>query len=195
MKDVEDSSSAKGKAGLQDEGREERTQTDLLVSSGGQRRVFSSRSLAVAATATPARESGRVSSESFRKASSTFTTSTRRAPRNQSTPPSLNTPPSIIMCVDSEEDKALLLSSRLLREEKNYWSLVDRMEGSRVVIGSEIVLQHVDSSEFLSGTHSCPDSPIDAFKIKIMPSLSSMNLFKIIAANSFDLDGDSIMFG
>lgn len=148
----------------------------------------------MAATAAPAKESGRVSSKSFRKDSSTFTTNTQRAPRNLSSS-RIEPPFSIITRVDSEEEKALLLSSRLLREEKNYWSLVDRMKGSRVVIGSEIMLQHVDSSEYLSGTHSCPDSPTDAFKIKIMPSLSSMNLFKIIAANSFDLDGDSIMFG
>lgn len=69
------------------------------------------------------------------------------------------------------------------------------MNGTTISIGSEIVFEHLDTSEYLSGSFNCPDQPYDSFKIKIKSNIRSMNLFKILPANSFDIEGDEVIFG
>lgn len=68
------------------------------------------------------------------------------------------------------------------------------MNGVSVNFGSEIILQHLETSDYLTGTHDCPDNPSDSFKLKIKDLLKSMNLFKIISTNSYDIEGDEITF-
>ncbi|KAL4426931.1 hypothetical protein ABPG74_012931 [Tetrahymena malaccensis] len=94
----------------------------------------------------------------------------------------------------NEKDK-LLLESRLARELKNYENLVIQMNATVVHFGSEVILQHLDSGEYLYGTQKCPDVPSDSFKLKIKSQLKSMNLFKIIPTNFYDIEGDEISLG
>ncbi|EAR82683.2 MIR domain protein (macronuclear) [Tetrahymena thermophila SB210] len=94
----------------------------------------------------------------------------------------------------NEQDK-LLLESRLARELKNYENLVIQMNGTVVHFGSEVILQHLDSGEYLYGTQKCPDVPSDSFKLKIKSQLKSMNLFKIIPTNFYDIEGDEVSLG
>lgn len=67
------------------------------------------------------------------------------------------------------------------------------MNGTQVYFGSEIILQHLDTKDYLSGTHDCPENPADSFKLKIKPFLNSMTLFKIVPLNLYNIEGDVVM--
>ncbi|EAR85423.2 transmembrane protein, putative (macronuclear) [Tetrahymena thermophila SB210] len=91
----------------------------------------------------------------------------------------------------SKEEKKVLLS-RKKRELKHYENIVKQMNGTQVYFGSEIILQHLDTKDYLCGTHDCPQNPPDSFKLKIKPFLNSMTLFKIVPMNLYNIEGDAV---
>ncbi|KAL4443071.1 hypothetical protein ABPG74_002138 [Tetrahymena malaccensis] len=91
----------------------------------------------------------------------------------------------------SKEEKKVLLS-RKKRELKHYENIVKQMNGTQVYFGSEVILQHLDTKDYLCGTHDCPQNPPDSFKLKIKPFINSMTLFKIVPMNLYNIEGDAV---
>jgi len=58
-----------------------------------------------------------------------------------------------------------------------------------VLFGAEIVLKHVDSEYYLSGTYNCSEFCTDAFKLQMSQYLSTHAIFKILPSYSYQQEG------
>lgn len=64
--------------------------------------------------------------------------------------------------------------------------------GNYVLFGEDVVFQHVDSHDYLSGSVRCSDGGLGAFRVELACSLTPDLVFKLEPFRSFEKEGDMI---
>ena len=70
---------------------------------------------------------------------------------------------------DKGEKKEL---QRAKTEEEQFKTMISEKRGKYIYFGDRVVLKHVDSQYYISGSIDCAPSGIGAFKIKLRKELS-----------------------
>ncbi|KAM3147677.1 hypothetical protein pb186bvf_000005 [Paramecium bursaria] len=84
------------------------------------------------------------------------------------------------------------LSQRLQSEKEQYNNIVKNKLKEEVLLGSEIILKHLESGYYLVGSDDCSDTRTDSFKLKLQENLSSQIIFRFEASRSHQKPGRPI---
>ena len=64
--------------------------------------------------------------------------------------------------------------------------------GKYILFGQDVVFQHVDSHDYLSGSVRCSDGGLGAFRVELATDLTPDLVFKLEPFRSFEKEGDQI---